>query len=62
MGKAPNGLSLTPEQCREYAKTCCNLARAEHDQAKRKELEDIATMTLLAGGRDLFEGLLEYDG
>ena len=43
-GKDRNGLSLTPARCRENAKICRDMARAERDQDKRKQLEDIAAM------------------
>jgi hypothetical protein len=44
MGKEPNGLSLTPKRCVENARACRDMARAEHSQSKRKQLEDMAAM------------------
>jgi hypothetical protein len=52
MGKEPSGLSLTPERCQDHAKAARDMARAESDQGKRKQLDDIA-----AAWEDLCEEL-----
>lgn len=51
MGKTGT-VSLTPARCQDNAKTCRDMARAERDQSKRKQLEDIA-----AAWEDLCEEL-----
>ena len=42
-GDETSATKMTPERCREHAKACRAMARAEPEQSKRKALEDIAS-------------------